>query len=158
VRAALPVRAGGLTIDTTRQPPAAATAPAVRADRSAGMVFAADYPFMNILWSMVVIILGDVFRRRDIGGWTKAAWCIFMIVAPFLGALVYLIAQHDGMARRNIEQARGVEARLDERIRSVARSDGGPASELAQAADLRDRGAISAEEYEELKDRVLASP
>ena len=133
------------------------------------MVFAADYPFLDILWSMIiffawvawiwmmVIILGDVFRRRDIGGWTKALWCVFLIVLPFLGALVYLIAQHDHMASRDAEQAQRAEAQLDDRIRSVASNGGGAASELAKGADLLDRGVISAEEYEALKSRVLAA-
>src|SRR3954463_15090920 len=106
------------------------------------MVIAADYPFLNILWSMIlfftwviwiwimVVILTDVFRRRDIGGWSKAAWVVFLIVLPFLGALVYLIAQHDGMAERNAKQAQAVQQQFDERVREAG---GGPAGEIAKA-------------------------
>src|SRR3954447_26224967 len=80
--------------------------------RSPAMVVAADYPFLDILWTMIiffawvawiwilVVILTDVFRRRDIGGLSKAAWVIFLIALPFLGVLVYLIAQHDGIDRK----------------------------------------------------------
>jgi hypothetical protein len=76
------------------------------------LVIAADYPFMDLLWSMIIffawvawiwiliVILTDVFRRHDIGGWTKALWTIFLVVIPFLGVLVYLVAQHAGMAER----------------------------------------------------------
>jgi len=78
---------------------------------------AADYPFLDILWTIIVFfawviwiwiaitVLADVFRRHDIGGWTKAAWVVFVIVIPFLGVLVYLIAEHDGMQKRGAKQA-----------------------------------------------------
>jgi threonine/homoserine/homoserine lactone efflux protein len=86
------------------------------------VILAADYPFLNILWSMIIffawviwiwmmiLILTDVFRRRDASGWVKAAWVVFLIVLPFLGVLVYLIAQHDGMAERNAQAAKGQQA------------------------------------------------
>lgn len=78
-------------------------------EEQSAMVMAADYPFLDALWTMIIFfawvvyiwmiiaIFGDVFRRRDIGGWHKAAWCVFMIVVPFIGVLTYLIAQHDRM-------------------------------------------------------------
>src|SRR5436190_11842487 len=96
------------------------------------MVLAADYPFMDILWTMIIFfawvvwiwmmitILSDVFRRRDIGGWAKAAWTVFMIVIPFLGALVYLIAQHDGMAQRQADAAKAADKQMGDYVRSVA--------------------------------------
>jgi hypothetical protein len=132
------------------------------------MVIAADYPFIDILWSMIlfftwvvwiwmmVAILTDVFRRRDIGGWTKAAWTVFMIVLPFLGALVYLIAQHDGMAERQAKQIDAQQKAIDNRIKEVATS-GGAANEIASAKSLLDQGAIDATEYEQLKQRALAT-
>src|SRR5215212_4819653 len=85
-------------------------------ETKARMIVAADYPFLDVLWTMIiffawvvwiwmmVVILSDVFRRRDIGGWAKAAWVVFMLVLPFLGVLIYLIAQHEGMAERGAEQ------------------------------------------------------
>src|SRR3954451_14626079 len=116
------------------------------------MPLATDYPFMNIFWSMLVFfcwviwiwmmiaIFTDVFRRRDIGGFAKAAWCFFMIVLPFLGVFIYLISQHDGMAERSQQEAASAKSQTDAYIRSVA---GGPTAEIAQAKDLLDKGAIS---------------
>src|SRR3954453_22150953 len=96
------------------------------------MVIAGDYPFLNILWTMIIFfcwviwiwliiaLFSDIFRRRDIGGWAKAAWIVFMIVLPFLGVLVYFISQHDHIAERNLEQARGMQQEVDEHIKTVA--------------------------------------
>ena len=132
------------------------------------MLIAADYPFLNILWTMIiffawvvwiwmmVIILTDVFRRRDIGGWTKAAWVVFMIVLPFLGVLAYLIAQHDGIAQRNEERAQAAQRQFDDHVRTVAASEG-PAAEIEKAAELRERGTINDAEFEALKAKALAA-
>ena len=96
------------------------------------MVIAADYPFMDVFWSMLVFFLwvawllilfrvfGDLFRRHDIGGWGKAAWSIFVIFLPFLGVLVYLIAEGGNMARRDVEQQAAAKAEFDQYVRSVA--------------------------------------
>ena len=131
------------------------------------MVIAADYPFLDILWTMilffawvawiwmVVIILTDIFRRRDINGWAKAAWTVFLVVVPFLGALVYLIAEHEGMADRRTREVQASQAQFDSYVRSVA-ADGGPASEIAKAKDLLDSGAITQEDFESIKTRALA--
>jgi phospholipase D-like protein/putative oligomerization/nucleic acid binding protein len=131
------------------------------------MPIAADYPFLDILWSMIIfftwviwiwmmiIILSDVFRRRDISGWGKAAWTIFLIILPFLGALVYLIAQHDGMAERQAAAVQGQKAQMDDYVRSVAGS-GGPAAEINKAKELLDSGAINQTEYEAIKAKALA--
>lgn len=131
------------------------------------MVIAADYPFLDILWTMilffawvawiwmVVIILTDIFRRRDINGWAKAAWTVFLVVVPFLGALVYLIAEHEGMADRRTREVQASQAQFDSYVRSVA-TDGGPASEIAKAKDLLDSGAITQEDFESIKTRALA--
>jgi hypothetical protein len=130
-------------------------------------IAAADFPFLEFLWSMIiffawvvwiwmmVVILTDVFRRRDIGGWAKAAWTVFMIVLPFIGVLTYLIAQHDGIAERQAKQAEEQRAYIDDHIKAVAGSDG-PATELANAKKLLDSGAINQAEYEKLKSQVLA--
>ena len=131
------------------------------------MVIATDYPFLNILWTMIIfftwvvwiwimiVILTDVFRRRDISGWGKAAWIVFLIVLPFLGALVYLIAQHDGMADRGAEQAKAQQAQADDYVRSVAGS-GGPAAEIDRAKQLLDSGAITQSEFDTIKAKALA--
>jgi hypothetical protein len=130
------------------------------------MVIAADYPFLDVLWTLIIfftwvvwiwimiVILTDVFRRRDIGGWHKALWVVFLIILPFLGALVYLIANHDGMAQRNTKEAEGQKAEFDEYVRSVA---GGPAAEIEKAKQLLDSGAITQEEFDALKSKALAA-
>jgi hypothetical protein len=131
------------------------------------MPIAADYPFLDILWTMIIfftwvvwiwimiVILTDVFRRRDISGWGKAAWVIFLIILPFLGALVYLIAQHDGMSQRQADAARGQKAQVDDYVRSVAGS-GGPAAEIDKAKQLLDSGAIDQTEFDAIKAKALA--
>jgi len=132
------------------------------------MVFAAEYPFLNILGSMIlfftwvvwiwmmVAILSDVFRRRDMSGWGKAAWTVFLIVLPFLGALIYLIAHHDGMADRNVKQARVAQAEFDDYVKSVATNGGGAAAEIEKAKGLLDSGAITQPEFDALKAKALA--
>ena len=131
------------------------------------MVIASDYPFLRILGSiviffawvawiwMLIVIFGDVFRRRDIGGWAKAAWIVFMIVLPFLGVLVYLIAQHDGMAERNAEQAQAANKQMENYVRSVSGSNA--ASEIEKAKQLHDSGAITKDDYDALKSKALAT-
>ncbi len=134
------------------------------------MVLAADYPFLDILWSMIVffswviwiwimiVLLTDLFSRRDIGGWAKAAWTVFLIVLPFLGALIYLISQHDAMAERRNKAVEAQQSAVDARIRQVAGSEAaGPATEIANAKQLLDSGAIDQGEYDRLKQRALAA-
>jgi hypothetical protein len=129
-------------------------------------VFAAsDYPFLDVFWTMIIFflwviwiwfliaILSDVFRRHDIGGGSKALWCVFIIFLPFLGALVYVIANGQGMAERNVKDAKVAREQTDDYIRSVA---GGPAGEIEKAKQLLDSGAISADEYAALKAKALA--
>ena len=133
------------------------------------MVIAADYPFMDLLWSMIIffawvawiwiliVILTDVFRRHDIGGWTKALWTIFLVVIPFLGVLVYLIAQHDGMAERQQKDVQAQQAQFDSYVRQAAGTGGGgPASEIAKAKELLDSGAITQSEFDTLKAKAVA--
>jgi energy-coupling factor transporter transmembrane protein EcfT len=124
---------------------------------------------MDVLWTLIIffawvawiwlliVIFSDIFRRRDIGGWAKAAWIVFMIVVPFIGVLVYLIAQHDGMAERQAQQVETARQQTDQYIRSVATSDGGAADQIAKAKQLLDSGAISQEEFDSLKSRALAA-
>ncbi|HET7855903.1 MAG TPA: SHOCT domain-containing protein [Gaiellaceae bacterium] len=121
------------------------------------MLLAADYPFLDVMWTMLVFfawviwfwilisILADIFRRHDISGWVKAAWTVFLIVLPFLGVLIYLIANGKGMAERNVERAQ------------AAGAIGGPSAEIATAKELLDKGAITQEEFEAIKRKALAS-
>jgi hypothetical protein len=133
--------------------------------RRVSMVFAADYPFMDVLWSMIIFffwviwiwivitVLIDIFRRHDIGGWAKAAWVIFVVILPWLGVLVYLIVEHDGMRERSIKQAQSQQQAFDDRVRDAA--GGGSAAEIAKAKELLDAGAITQEEFQALKAKAL---
>jgi uncharacterized membrane protein len=129
-------------------------------------VLAASYPFLDVLWTMIVFfafiiwiwllitIFSDIFRRHDIGGGAKALWIIFVIVLPFLGVLVYLISQHDSMNERNMAQMQQVKQQQDEYIKSVA-ATATPADQIAQAKQLLDSGAISQAEFDSLKAKAL---
>jgi hypothetical protein len=126
-----------------------------------------DYPLVDLLWTFVLFFalmtyfwllitaLGDLFRRRDVSGWGKAAWTVFVIVLPLIGSLTYLITQGHAMADRDVQQAAAVKQRTDEHIRSVAAPDYRGVDEIARGKELLDRGAISQEEFEQLKRRVL---
>jgi hypothetical protein len=126
---------------------------------------AADYPFLDVFWTMiifffwviwiwiVVTVLIDIFRRHDIGGFSKALWVIFVVVLPWLGVLIYLIAQHDGMRDRSIKQAQEQKAAFDDYVRDAA---GGSADQIAKAKELLDSGAINQAEFEALKAKALA--
>jgi hypothetical protein len=130
------------------------------------MVIAADYPFLDILWTMIlffcwvawiwilVLCFSDLFRR-DISGWAKAAWVVFLIILPFLGVLIYLIAEGKGMTERRMRDAQASQAQFDQYVKSVA-SDSGSAGEIAKAKELLDSGAITQQEFEALKAKALA--
>ena len=130
------------------------------------MPIAADYPFLDVMWSMFVFfafviwiwllitVFADIFRRRDCGGGTKALWIIFVIVLPYIGVLAYLIAQHDGMAQRTGEQIKAVKAQQDDYIKSVAGASS-PSDQIAQAKQLLDSGAINQSEFDALKQKAL---
>ena len=131
------------------------------------MLIAADYPFLNILWSMIIFfawvawliilfrVIADIFRRHDTSGWGKAAWLVFVIVLPFLGVLIYLIAHGDDMAKRDLEQARAAQANMDDYVKSVAGS-GGAAAEIDKAKQLLDSGAITQAEFDAIKAMAIA--
>jgi hypothetical protein len=129
----------------------------------------ADYSFWELLWWMIVFFLfivwfwllitvfADIFRRHDISGWVKALWIIGVIIFPFLGVLIYLVAESDGMAERSAKQMGAQKAATDQYIRDVADSGGGAAAEIEKAKGLLDSGAITQEEYDALKAKALAS-
>ena len=107
---------------------------------------------MAWIW-IAITVLSDVFRRDDIGGFGKAAWVVFVIVAPFLGVLVYLLAQHDGMQKRALKHAEAQKTAFDQYVRDAA---GGSAGEIAKAKELLDSGAISQAEFDRLKAKALS--
>jgi hypothetical protein len=126
---------------------------------------AADYPFIDVLWTMIIFffwviwiwivitVLIDVFRRHDIGGFAKALWVIFVVILPWLGVLIYLIVEHDGMRERSMKQAQAQKDALDDYVREAA---GGSADEIAKAKQLLDQGAITQEEFDALKAKALS--
>jgi Phospholipase_D-nuclease N-terminal/Short C-terminal domain len=130
-------------------------------------LFAADYPFLDILWTLLIfflwvmwfwlliVIIGDVFRRRDIGGGKKTIWLIFILFVPFIGVLAYVLANSDGMAERNLERARKDQAQFDTYVRETAGS-GGAAAEIDKAKQLLDSGAITQAEFDAIKAKALA--
>ena len=132
------------------------------------MPLLADYPFLDVVWSMLVFFLwvawfwilfsvwGDLFRRTDLSGWGKAGWLIFTLVVPFLGVFVYVITQNDAMTQRNLERAKAQRAQMDEYVRSTAGGGGGAAAEIERAKQLLDSGAIDQAEFQTLKQRALA--
>jgi hypothetical protein len=131
------------------------------------MVVASDYPFVDLLGTLGILFLivaalwllfrvfSDIFRRHDISGWTKAAWLIFTIAFPFLGAFVYVVSQNDSMSRRDLERDRAAQASADARIRAAVYDGQSSAEEIAQAQGLLDMGAIDYAEFEQLKQRAL---
>jgi putative oligomerization/nucleic acid binding protein/phospholipase D-like protein len=125
------------------------------------------YTFGQAMWTMLVffcwilffwllfIVFGDLFRRTDIGGWGKAGWCIFVILLPFLGILVYLIAEGKAMGERSMQQAQAQQAQMDAYVRSAAGSSGA-ADQIAKAKQLLDSGAITQAEFDSIKAKALA--
>jgi Short C-terminal domain len=129
-------------------------------------VLAADYPFLDVFWTMLIFfvwvlwfwllfaIWADIFRRHDLSGWGKAGWLIFTIVLPFLGAFVYLISQSQGMAQRNVERAQSERAHFDDYVRTTA--GGGAAAEIEKAQGLLASGAITQAEFDSIKQKALS--
>ena len=130
-------------------------------------MLAADYPFLDVLWTMLIFfcwiiwfwllitVFADVFRRHDTSGFGKVLWIIFVIILPFLGVFIYLIANHDGMTERSMKQAQAQQASMDQYVKSVAGS-GGAAGEIEKAKGLLDSGAITQAEFDSIKQKALA--
>jgi putative oligomerization/nucleic acid binding protein/phospholipase D-like protein len=131
------------------------------------VVLAADYPFLDVLWSMFVFfafviwvwilftVLGDIFRRHDISGWGKAGWTLLLVLLPYLGTFIYLVGHGKGMAERNAQRASEAQAQFDGYVRNAAGS-GGAAAEIERAKQLLDSGAITQAEFEAIKQKALA--
>ena len=114
------------------------------------------WAFFFVVYLMALFaIIGDIFRDKTLGGVGKAVWLFFLIFVPFLTALIYLIARGDGMAERNMRDAKDAKVATDEYIRSVATAS--PADEIAKAKSLLDAGTINQQEYEAIKTRALTA-
>jgi hypothetical protein len=128
----------------------------------------AAYSFGDVMWSMFVFfmwilwfwllftVFGDLFSRHDIGGWAKAGWTVFVIILPFLGVFIYLIAEGKAMGERAAQRAQAQQAQVDDYVRSVASSDSAT-SEIAKGKELLDKGAITQAEYDQIKAKALAT-
>jgi type VI protein secretion system component VasK len=133
-------------------------------------MLAASYPFLDVLWTMVIFFLwvawfwllfgvwGDLFRREDISGWGKTAWLIFTLVVPFLGVFVYLVSQGKGMTSRNLEAQQAQKQQFDSYVREAAAGGGsGPTAEIERAKTLLDQGTITSAEFDAIKQKALAT-
>jgi uncharacterized membrane protein YcjF (UPF0283 family) len=109
------------------------------------------------IW-LLITILADIFRDHELSGWAKAAWVLFIIVIPWLGALVYLIARGRSMNERTRAQAERQDQAFRQYVQQAAASSPSSADELAKLADLRDRGTISQQEFAQAKARLLGGP
>ena len=130
-------------------------------------MLATQYPFLSVMWTLIVIfawiiwfwllitVFADLFRRHDISGWVKALWIIFVIILPFLGVLVYLIAESHGMADRNQKQAQAAQSQFDDYVKTVA-AQSDPTEQISKAKGLLDSGAITQAEFDSIKAKALA--
>ena len=129
------------------------------------LLTAADYPFVDVLGSLlilavligwiwtVIVIFGDLIARRDIRGGIKAGWIIIVLLLPIVGTIVYVVTNHDGMAERALRVSPAAPEQLAY-VRAAA-GDGGPAAEIAKAKELLDAGAITQGEYDVIKAKVM---
>jgi Phospholipase_D-nuclease N-terminal/Short C-terminal domain len=131
------------------------------------MTVLAAYSFGQVMWSMFVFfmwilwfwllftVFGDLFSRHDIGGWAKAGWTVLVIILPFLGVFIYLIAEGKSMGERAAARSQAAQTEMDDYVRSVAST--GPSEQIAKGKELLDSGAITQAEYDQIKSKALAS-
>jgi len=112
--------------------------------------------FFFVIWIWILItILSDLFRDHELSGWGKAAWVLFLVFIPFLTALIYLIARGEGMRDRTIKAQADAKKHFDEYVQTQAHANS-PADELHKLAELKDKGALSSEEFDKAKAKLLA--
>ena len=133
------------------------------------MVLASSYPFLGIFWSMLIFfawvifiwvaitVLIDLFRRHDVSGWGKAAWVVLVVIAPFLGVLIYLIVRGHKMAEHAQEAAAAQDSAARAYIQQAAGTTSSTADELQRLGDLKAQGVISDAEFETAKAKALSS-
>jgi uncharacterized membrane protein YcjF (UPF0283 family) len=131
------------------------------------MILATSYPFLEVFWTILIFfgfviwlwllftVIWDIFRRQDASGWVKVLWIIVVILLPFLGVFIYLIAEHQGMAERSAKQQKAADEQTAQYVRSVA-GPSDPASQIANAKKLLDSGTISQAEFDQIKQKALA--
>jgi putative oligomerization/nucleic acid binding protein/phospholipase D-like protein len=133
------------------------------------LVEASSYPFLDILWTTLVVfawvifiwiaitVLIDVFRRHDTSGWVKAGWVILIVILPWVGVLIYLIVNHDGMNERRMRDAQVAQSQMDDYVRRTAGTGGGAAAEIEKAKALLDNGTITQAEFDAIKAKALSA-
>jgi predicted PurR-regulated permease PerM len=131
------------------------------------MVLATDYPLLEVFWTLLIFfgfvvwlailfnVLADIFRRHDISGFAKVAWILVIVVLPYLGVFIYLIAEHDGIAERAAERRKDAQAQVDQYVQSVAAKTD-PTEQIAKAKQLLDAGTITQAEFDQIKQKALA--
>jgi hypothetical protein len=132
------------------------------------MILATSYPFLEVFWTMLIFfafivwiwilitVFADLFRRHDTSGFAKVAWIIFIIVLPYFGVFVYLIVEHKGMTERAIKQQSDAQAQFDQYVQSVA-TKGDPTEQIAKAKQMLDNGTITQVEFDQIKQKALAT-
>jgi len=132
------------------------------------MLAATSYPLLEVFWTMLIFfafvvwiwilftVIADLFRRDDISGWGKVGWIAFVILMPYLGVFVYLIAQHRGMTERALARQQAMQTEMADYVRSVA-SDGDAAAQIAKAKTLLEEGTINEAEFDRIKTKALAA-
>ena len=132
------------------------------------MILATDYPLLEafetiliffgfVIWLWLLFtVFADIFRRSDASAWVKVLWIVLIILLPFLGVFIYLIAEHKGMSERAIKQEEAARSQMDQYVKSVA-GDRGPAEQIANAKRLLDSGTITQAEFDERKQKALAA-
>jgi hypothetical protein len=132
-------------------------------------MLAYTYPLLSIFWTMLefflfflwiwllIIVFSDIFRSRDLGGFAKAIWVLFVIILPYIGVLIYLIARGGSMHERAEEQAARQQKAFDAYVKQAAGSNGGSVDELSKLADLKAKGVLTDAEFEAQKAKLLST-
>lgn len=133
------------------------------------MLAVTSYPLLEVFWTMLIFfafvvwiwilftVIADLFRRDDASGWVKVGWIVLVILLPYLGVFIYLIAQHRGMTERALARQHTMQTEMDDYVRSVASSHEDPAAQIAKAKTLLDEGTISEAEFDRIKIKALAA-
>jgi Short C-terminal domain/Phospholipase_D-nuclease N-terminal len=132
------------------------------------MILATSYPLLEVFWTMLIFfafvvwiwilftVLADIFRRHDASAWVKVLWIVFIIIIPYFGVFIYLIAEHKGMTERAVKQQEAAQAQVDQYVQSVA-AKGDPTEQIAKAKQLLDGGTITQAEFDQIKQKALAA-
>jgi hypothetical protein len=131
------------------------------------MLAVVSYPLLEVFWTMLIffafviwlwmlfVVIGDLFRRHDIGGFAKTAWILVLVILPYFGVFIYLIAEHKGLTERSVKQQKAAESEFAEYVQGVAGSS--PADQIASAKKLLDEGTIDQAEFDSIKQKALAA-